>query len=105
MRGNTLRARNGHEHVGHSLSSFRLFSQIIHSFKWKEDNSLDFRLILRFPADATSPDQPDFYAKPIFLLYAWFGGSNYEVYDKLTVDDDEWLRFPSFTFLFSLGPS
>lgn len=60
--------------------------------KWKEDNSLDFRLVIRFPALPSDPDQPDYCAKPIFLLHVWLGGNEYEEYDKLAVDDDEWLK-------------
>ncbi|KAJ3995452.1 mRNA guanylyltransferase [Lentinula boryana] len=64
--------------------------------KWKPptENSIDFKLILRFPPLPSSPSQPDFRAKPIFLLHVWCGDQNgsprYEQYDKMHVDDDEW---------------
>ncbi|KAJ3826626.1 mRNA guanylyltransferase [Lentinula raphanica] len=64
--------------------------------KWKPptENSIDFKLILRFPSLPSSPSQPDFRAKPIFLLHVWCGDHNgtprYEQYDTMYVDDDEW---------------
>ncbi|KAJ4487738.1 mRNA guanylyltransferase [Lentinula aciculospora] len=64
--------------------------------KWKPptENSIDFKLILRFPPLPSSASQPDFRAKPIFLLHVWCGDQNgvprYEQYDEMYVDDDEW---------------
>ena len=66
--------------------------------KWKppSENSIDFKLVLRFPPSAMNPSQPDFYAKPVFALYAWKGGegpkANYEPYDVMHVTDHEWER-------------
>ncbi|KIK59608.1 hypothetical protein GYMLUDRAFT_169447 [Collybiopsis luxurians FD-317 M1] len=66
--------------------------------KWKppSENSIDFKLILRFPPLPSDPTKPDFTAKPIFLLHVWCGDQNgqsrYEQYDEMYVDDDEWER-------------
>jgi mRNA guanylyltransferase len=62
--------------------------------KWKppSENSVDFKLVLRFPPGPKG--DPDFTAKPIFALHAWAGGegprARYEPFDILGVDDDEW---------------
>lgn len=64
--------------------------------KWKppSENSIDFKLVLRFPASEIDPTQPDIYAKPVFLLQAWAGGegqsAKYEPFDQLSVSDLEW---------------
>lgn len=58
--------------------------------KWKppSENSIDFRIELRFPP---SPDgEADLWAKPVFLLNQWAGGNEYEFFDEMDVDDDEW---------------
>jgi mRNA guanylyltransferase len=66
--------------------------------KWKPpfENSIDFKLVLRFPPLGTNLSQPDLYAKPVFALYAWSGGEGpkaaYEQYDVMYVTDDEWER-------------
>ena len=66
--------------------------------KWKppSENSIDFKLVLRFPSLAGSPAQPDLHAKPIFGLYVWGGGEGakaiYNPWDTMHVDDDEWER-------------
>ncbi|EIW69489.1 hypothetical protein TREMEDRAFT_62350 [Tremella mesenterica DSM 1558] len=62
--------------------------------KWKppSENSIDFKLELRFPPDRPGSSQPDFYAKPEFHLYTWLGKEEYEFYDIMDVDDDEWER-------------
>lgn len=61
------------------------------SLKWKppEENSVDFRLELRFPPSKVN-GEPDFTQFPMFLLYVWEGGHNYSYYDTLLVDKDEW---------------
>jgi hypothetical protein len=70
--------------------------------KWKppSENSIDFKLVLRFPPSQHDPSKPDFHAKPIFLLHTWTGGekaqAKYELYDELHVEDDEWERFVFF---------
>ncbi|KIP12277.1 hypothetical protein PHLGIDRAFT_32906 [Phlebiopsis gigantea 11061_1 CR5-6] len=60
--------------------------------KWKppSENSIDFKLILRFPPSRESPRDPDYFAKPVFELHVWCGGRNYEPYDVMQVTDDEW---------------
>ncbi|KAH8117391.1 mRNA capping enzyme, alpha subunit [Phellopilus nigrolimitatus] len=61
--------------------------------KWKppSENTIDFKLILRFPPDPKRPSEPDFLAKPIFGLHVFVGGrDNYDPFDELYVDDDEW---------------
>jgi mRNA guanylyltransferase len=49
---------------------------------------------LRFPPSKDRPDEPDFHAKPVFILQAWNGGegnnARYETYDLMHVEDDEW---------------
>ncbi|GJJ12571.1 hypothetical protein Clacol_006814 [Clathrus columnatus] len=69
--------------------------------KWKppSENSIDFRLELRFPPLPSEPSQPNLHAKPQFILKAWTGGRDrgkgkqretYEYFDIMNVDDDEW---------------
>ncbi|KAJ7273290.1 mRNA capping enzyme, catalytic domain-containing protein [Mycena rebaudengoi] len=64
--------------------------------KWKppSENSIDFKLVLRFPPLKGEPSQPDFRAKPVFLLHVWCGDergvAKYEQYDQMYVEDDEW---------------
>ncbi|KAE9409462.1 mRNA guanylyltransferase [Gymnopus androsaceus JB14] len=60
--------------------------------KWKppSENSIDFKLVLRFPPLPSNPSQPDYRAKPVFL--ATRGVARYEQYDEMNVDDDEWER-------------
>jgi hypothetical protein len=62
------------------------------SLKWKppSENSIDFKLQLRFPPSPHDPSQPDFYAKPVGLLYTWLGRDDYEFFDEMELDDDEW---------------
>ncbi|KAI0306613.1 mRNA capping enzyme [Multifurca ochricompacta] len=64
--------------------------------KWKppSENSIDLKLILRFPPLSGSPAQPDLHKKPVFALHIWCGGEgarvNYEPWDTMHMDDDEW---------------
>ncbi|GBE82117.1 mRNA capping enzyme [Sparassis latifolia] len=64
--------------------------------KWKppSENSIDFRLVLRFPPAPKRPTEPDFFAKPIFELHVYCGderGSRrYEMFDVMHVEDEEW---------------
>ncbi|GLB34648.1 putative second step of mRNA capping [Lyophyllum shimeji] len=66
--------------------------------KWKppSENSIDFKLVLRFPPLRNQPEKPDFHAKPVFLLYVWCGDERgvpkYEQYDEMYVEDEEWER-------------
>lgn len=64
----------------------------VHSLKWKppEENSVDFRLELRFPPQYNNPSEPDLTRLPMFLLYVWEGGHNYSYYDTLLVEEEEW---------------
>ncbi|KAI0819531.1 mRNA capping enzyme, catalytic domain-containing protein [Trametes gibbosa] len=64
--------------------------------KWKppSENSIDFKLVLRFLPSPGKPKVPDFQTKPIFELHVWCGDDRgkprYELYDVMHVDDDEW---------------
>ena len=66
------------------------------SLKWKPptENSIDFKLVLRFPSTPKKPKEPDYYCKPIFELHVWCGGkqplAKYEFYDVMYVSDEEW---------------
>jgi mRNA guanylyltransferase len=61
--------------------------------KWKppHENSVDFKLELKFPELGDS-GQPDLHAKPYFPLYVFEGGGRYRFYDILSVGHDEWER-------------
>ena len=65
--------------------------------KWKppSENSIDFKLVLRFPP-CKGRNEPDLHEKPIFALHVWCGGdrgrANYEPYDVMHVTDEEWER-------------
>ena len=67
--------------------------------KWKppSENSIDFKLVLRFPALPDSSKQPDLHAKPVFALHVWCGGegtkATYEPWDTMHVNDEEWERY------------
>ncbi|KAI1794609.1 mRNA capping enzyme, alpha subunit [Ganoderma leucocontextum] len=64
--------------------------------KWKppSENSIDFKLVLRFSPTPGKPKVPDFQTKPIFELHVWCGDDRgvprYEFYDIMHVEDDEW---------------
>lgn len=65
--------------------------------KWKppSENSVDFKLVLRFPPLPHDLTKPDFHAKPLFLLHVWTGGEcpqSYEQFDEMYVEDEEWER-------------
>ncbi|KZT35071.1 mRNA capping enzyme, alpha subunit [Sistotremastrum suecicum HHB10207 ss-3] len=63
--------------------------------KWKppSENSIDFKLSLRFPPLPNS-SKPDFCAKPVFVLLVWTGGkgakATYNFFDLMHVTDEEW---------------
>jgi len=64
--------------------------------KWKppSENSIDFKLSLRFPALPNS-SKPDFRSKPLFVLNVWSKRNrddNHEFFDTMDVDDEEWER-------------
>ena len=60
--------------------------------KWKppSENSIDFKLELRFPPDEHNPDRSDFSAKPLFLLLENCGKLGHVFFDVMEVDDAEW---------------
>ena len=73
-----------------------LTCQRVLSKKWKppSENSIDFKLVLRFPEDPRRPGQPDLLAKPLFGLHVFCGGRDkYEPFDEMYVDDDEWEKY------------
>ena len=69
--------------------------------KWKppSENSIDFKLVLRFPPSHSDPSRPEFHAKPFFGLHVYCGDEKgqpkYELYDSLFMEDDEWERWVS----------
>ena len=69
--------------------------------KWKppSENSIDFKLLLRFPPTPGKPKVPDFQTKPVFELHVWCGDTRYEFYDIMYVDDDEWERLVHFPLM------
>jgi mRNA guanylyltransferase len=73
-----------------------LLAYQIFRLKWKppSENSIDFKLVLRFPPSRYNPGEPDWHAKPVFLLYAWCGDAGgkpqYEEYDDMHVSDEKW---------------
>jgi mRNA guanylyltransferase len=71
----------------------------VNRIKWKppSENSIDFKLSLRFPPSAEDPAYPDLTAKPLFLLNVFRGGrggmeSSYVFHDRMIVLDEEWER-------------
>ncbi len=68
--------------------------------KWKpaEENTIDFRLILKFPVfidEELNPNDEDYSyvdydTKPKFHLYSWEGKNNDKYFDELFVTDEEW---------------
>lgn len=60
--------------------------------KWKppSENSIDFRLELRFPPLADDPTEADFYAKPLFVLMMNCGKDGEQFFDTLEMSDEEW---------------
>lgn len=66
------------------------------SIKWKppSENSIDFKLVLRFPPSRSQPTQPDFQAKPFFALHVYCGDERgvprYEPFDEMFATNEEW---------------
>ena len=65
------------------------------SLKWKppNENSIDFKLKLRFDESPENPQLPDLTSKPLFLLEVYRGGRGSDGYlfmDRMVVSDDEW---------------
>lgn len=88
------------------------FDRLKHSscrLKWKppSENSIDFKLVLRFPPSKSNPSQPEFHAKPFFGLHVYCGDERgqprYEPYDALFMEDDEWEKWVSISFIVHLG--
>lgn len=71
----------------------RVLTSLDISLKWKppSENSIDFKVELRFPPLPDS-DEPDYSAKPEFLLNTWLGGDRYEFFDFMAMTDEEWQR-------------
>lgn len=66
--------------------------------KWKppHENTIDFKLQLRFPPDLEedpSGNTPDYRAKPLFQLWQYENGNTYIPFDWLDMDDEEWERW------------
>lgn len=66
--------------------------------KWKpsHDNTIDFKLQLRFPADLKADPSgatPDLKAKPFFQLLQHVKGRVHEPFDYLEMSDEEWERW------------
>lgn len=65
----------------------------MYSIKWKppSENSIDFKLELRFPPSSTDPREADLRVKPLFLLMENCGTKRgHEFFDCMHVEDDEW---------------
>ncbi|GAA5976499.1 hypothetical protein JCM10908_005521 [Rhodotorula pacifica] len=60
--------------------------------KWKppSENSIDFLLQLKFPARSDHPNEPDFLAKPMFMLMMNHGHEGNHYFDIMEVPDDTW---------------
>jgi hypothetical protein len=94
----TIHAWHGSQYVRFPFLSRPYLLTSFTSLKWKppSENSIDFKLILRFPPSRSTTREPDFCAKPLFQLHVWCGDERgipkYEQYDELFVTDDEWER-------------
>ncbi|MBW0482985.1 hypothetical protein O181_022700 [Austropuccinia psidii MF-1] len=60
--------------------------------KWKppSENSIDFRLELRFPPREGEPNEADFYKKPLFILMMNCGNDGEQFFDTIEMSDEEW---------------
>ncbi|BGP54238.1 hypothetical protein JCM8202_001372 [Rhodotorula sphaerocarpa] len=60
--------------------------------KWKppSENSIDFLLQLKFPPRSDHPNEPDFLAKPVFMLMMNYGHEGHHYFDVMDVPDDTW---------------
>ncbi|GAA5970846.1 hypothetical protein JCM21900_000296 [Sporobolomyces salmonicolor] len=60
--------------------------------KWKppSENSIDFLLQLKFPPSTANEREPDFTAKPVFMLLMNHGHEGSHYYDTMEVDDETW---------------
>jgi len=88
--------RNMYDHPIERYNSILIQFALYLRLKWKppSENSIDFKLVLRFPPSPSKPSKPDLLAKPLFMLHTWCGDvdgiSKYEEYDDMYVDDTEW---------------
>lgn len=66
------------------------------SLKWKppSENSIDFKLELRFPPAPRAGGEEeaiiDYTAMPVFKLYQWLGGEEYEFFDAMDIEEEVW---------------
>ncbi|KAI8149722.1 mRNA capping enzyme [Fennellomyces sp. T-0311] len=62
--------------------------------KWKpaNENSIDFKVRLKFPGMTTIPGVEDTRAKPRIDLLVWQGEDRYEDFGELGITDDEWKK-------------
>ncbi|GAA5935992.1 mRNA guanylyltransferase [Sporobolomyces koalae] len=60
--------------------------------KWKppSENSIDFLLQLKFPPRRDNPIEPDFNAKPVFMLLMNHGHEGNHLWDVMEVEDSTW---------------
>ncbi|KAG8858514.1 Dcp1p-Dcp2p decapping enzyme complex alpha subunit [Tulasnella sp. 330] len=60
--------------------------------KWKppSENSIDFKLELRFPPSKLHGEGLNYYCKPTFVLLQWCGGRKYDFFGTMRITDEEW---------------
>ncbi|ORX62621.1 hypothetical protein DM01DRAFT_1403093 [Hesseltinella vesiculosa] len=60
--------------------------------KWKpaNENSVDFKVHLRFPPSKSLPGVQDMSKKPRVDLMVWHGDTHYEYFAELGISDEEW---------------
>ncbi|GAA5914282.1 mRNA guanylyltransferase [Sporobolomyces salmoneus] len=63
--------------------------------KWKppSENSIDFLLQLKFPPQRNNEAEPDFTAKPAFMLLMNHGHEGNHFWDIMEVDDETWEKW------------
>ncbi|SCV67665.1 BQ2448_5276 [Microbotryum intermedium] len=59
----------------------------------KIENSIDFVLQLKFPARSDNDHEPNYTAKPIFMLLMNHGHEGSFYFDTMSVDDDTWEKW------------
>ncbi|KAI7862330.1 mRNA-capping enzyme subunit alpha [Spinellus fusiger] len=59
--------------------------------KWKpaNENSIDFKILLKFPGNSL-PGVANYTAMPRISLMVWAGSTLYEYFDELGITEDEW---------------
>ena len=98
-----------------SLSVFSVYfprlstdSLRFNSLKWKPpaENSIDFLLQLKFPPKRDDEHEPDYTAKPAFMLLMNHGHEGNHFWDIMEVDDETWETYVhSLSLSFILSPS